>query len=41
MASPRSELSQPGITLAEVQRQNEEYWKPHGVAPGPFRDRRR
>ena len=40
-ASPRSELSQPSLSLAELQTQNEEFWRPHGVAPGPYRDRRR
>jgi hypothetical protein len=38
--SPRAELASPGLTLAQIQKDNEQFWKPHGVAPGPFRDRR-
>jgi len=32
-ASPRAELANPSLTISEIQRQNEQFWRPHGVAP--------
>ena len=40
MPSPMSEVRAPSVSLAEVQRYNAELWA-HGVAPGPYRDKRR